>query len=153
MSKISEEDTSKKKKTQLKGDVSWPSCLLTKICSFLCWELHYVYSVLSATPTPSLGHENQTGRRLCEPKVSTVYRFLNHHWRRQLCSGLQSSDPELLTQGKWQARALLAQLSPALGQSYPKTWLISSLYSTVLSYIKSMRSITENRYVESSKLL
>lgn len=100
MSQISEEDTSKKKKTQLKGDVSRPSCLLTKICSFLRWELHYVYSVLSATPTPSLGHENQTGRRLCEPKVSTVYRFLNHHWRRQLCSGLQSSDPELLTQGK-----------------------------------------------------
>lgn len=46
---------------QLKEDVSWPSCLLTKICSSLSWELHYVYSVLSATPTPSLGHGNQTG--------------------------------------------------------------------------------------------
>lgn len=26
--------------------------------------------------------------------------FFNHPRRRQLCSGLQSSDPELLTQGK-----------------------------------------------------
>lgn len=85
-----------------KGNVSWPSCLLTKTCSSLSWELRYVYSVLSATPTPSLGHENQTGQCLCEPKVPMVYRFLNHHRRRQLCSGLGSSGPELQTQGRWQ---------------------------------------------------
>lgn len=58
-SKFQKKIQAKKKKNQLKEDVSWPSCLLTKICSSLSWELHYVYSVLSATPTPSLGHGNK----------------------------------------------------------------------------------------------
>lgn len=83
----------KKKINQLKEDVSWPSCLLTKICSSLSWELHYVYSVISATPTPSLGHENQTGKCLCESKVSIVYRFLRHHRRSSFA--LVYSGPEL----------------------------------------------------------
>lgn len=78
--------TSQKKKNQRKEDVWWPSCLLTNICRALSWELHYVYSVLSATPTPSFRHENQTSKCLCEPKVSLVYRFLRHHRRKQFCS-------------------------------------------------------------------
>lgn len=39
--------------------------------------------------------------------------FFNHPRRRQLCSGLQSSDPELLTQGKRQAWALLTAAQPS----------------------------------------